>query len=467
MQIEKRSGADERTILISMILDRVVLSRVNEKWGHDGLFSGQWANLVGGWCVSYFRKFDDVPGKRIQGQYDRWASKDSVDENIATTIGNFLAFLSDESEATERPASDYVLDVASLHFNKVRLRKLIKSVEAELDADEIPAALRMAEEFGKVELASADGVHPFLDRSVVAAAFAEPEENLIKYDGALGKFFDGVFTRNALVSFMAPEKRGKTWWLLDVAYRAMVQRKRVAFFEIGDMSEGQLVRRWYCRTAKLPRKVGAFKIPTSLSKKGKEDLIVEYDEREFDRCLNEEDAWESLERLIQHKIKSKEPYLKLSTHAAGTVNVNGIKSILDTWKHGGWIPDVIVIDYADLLTAQPGSGEKSRDQIDRTWKDLRGLSQTQHCLVLTATQAKAESYSAELLTMAHFSEDKRKLAHVNCMIGINATEAEKAKQVQRLNFIAFREEEYSIAYQVYVGNCFKLGHPSVVSAFRE
>ena len=50
------------------------------------------------------------------------------------------------------------------------------------------------------------------------------------------------------------EKRGKTFWLIDMAWRGMLQRKKVAFFATGDMSQRQMMRRFIARAAKRPFK---------------------------------------------------------------------------------------------------------------------------------------------------------------------------------------------------------------------
>ena len=82
--------------------------------------------------------------------------------------------------------------------------------------------------------------------------------------------------------------------------------------------------------------------------------------------------------------------------------------------------DVVVVDYADILRPPPGRMEP-RDQANEVWKQLRALSSALHCLVVTATQANRAGYDRELLGMTNISEDKRKLAHANGVIGINMT----------------------------------------------
>jgi hypothetical protein len=93
------------------------------------------------------------------------------------------------------------------------------------------------------------------------------------------------------------------------------------------------------------------------------------------------------------------------------------------------------------------------------------MSQEFHNLVVTATQANAKSFTAEILNMEHFSEDNRKFAHVTGMVGINQTNDEKKEQLQSLNWLVLREDEFDITKTVYAANCLAIANPAVKSIF--
>jgi len=77
----------------------------------------------------------------------------------------------------------------------------------------------------------------------VERAFSETKQNVLTYPGALGQMWNEHLVRGGFVSFLAPEKRGKTFWLLELSLRAIRQRANVAFFEAGDMTESQILKR--------------------------------------------------------------------------------------------------------------------------------------------------------------------------------------------------------------------------------
>lgn len=463
MQIQKRDGKVARQILTAMIVDQTVLSHIAAVWDKQ-LFKSQWCNLVGEWCVSYFQKYGKPPGKAIESRFEAWSSK-RRDEDTTKIVERFLSGLSDEYESYAREINaQYIIDQAAEHFNEVRAKRLVEEVSDDLEEGNGLKALERIAKFGHVSVGTVNGIDVLRDQEAMRMAFEHESEILIEYPGALGGFFADAFSRDSFISFMGPEKRGKTWWLIDVAWRAMLQRRRVAFFSVGDMSQGQMMRRFQARAAKRPLRAKVVKYPREINHEpGAPFAIVEQMDKEFDKALSWQEGNAAFERVIS-KTKTKSTLLRLACYPNSSVNVAGLSSILTVWENSGWVPDVIVIDYADILQ-NPAGYTESRDATNATWKHLRRLSQERHCCVVTATQANAASYRAQTIDMANFSEDKRKLAHVTGMIGINSSVEEKAVGLQRLNWIVLRESEFNTERCIHVAGCFDVGNPAVHSIF--
>lgn len=124
----------------------------------------------------------------------------------------------------------------------------------------------------------------------------------------------------------------------------------------------------------------------------------------------------------------------------------------------------VIVDYADIMAAADTKFEK-RDQVNQTWIRLRALSQRNRCLVLTATQIKAEGFDAWLLGREHFSEDNRKYNHVTGMVGINQTDKEKENGIYRLNWILGRQLKFAEKKCVWTAGCLATGEPFLLSSF--
>ena len=437
MLVEKRSGRDERRILTGMIVDDMVLGRIAGKWERD-LFRSKWANLVGGWCVKFHRQYGKAPRKAIEGLFETWAEQDK-DRDTVKLVEKFLGGLSNEYRSLSKDSnSEFVIDTASKYFGKVRLEKLAERVQAGLDSGDLEAAQEVVDGYGRVNLSAADGIDVLLDKEALRQAFTKKGDPLIRWPGALGKFFGSRFERDGFISFMGPEKRGKSFWLLETAWRAMLQRRKVAFFEVGDMSQDQVLLRLASRWTGEPVEAGTIMYPVSLRIRKDSGARVRRKKKIFKKGLSWQKAYRVANEIIRTKLKTKESLLRLVCAPNDSIGVADIKSQVERWIVEGWIPDIIVIDYADLLAAPQGIKEL-RDQINKNWKGLRALSQEFHCLVVTASQSDTASYKARTMGRWNFSDDKRKLAHVTGMIGLNATEEEEDQGLIRLNWVVRRE----------------------------
>lgn len=467
MKIDRRDGSVERQILIGMVVDPQVLSRVASKWNKEGLFRSKWCNLVGSWCVRYFNKYEKPPRKNLEGMFENWAGK-SKDKETVQLVEKFLENISGEYAALKQSLNaQFVIDSAAEHFRQVQLRRLADGLTDDLDDGNATLALSKVTSFDNLEMGVGAGIDVLQDKMAIQQAFEQKKEPLIVYPKGAGKFFGDSLERDGFISFFAPEKRGKTFWLLDMAWRGLLQRRRVAFFQTGDLSQGQMMLRFMARAANRPLRAEEIQVPLSMSRIENERAVsVEHKRVNFKNELSWQEAYKMCNETLLAKVRSKESLLRLSCHPNSTLSVPGIHSILKDWDRQGWSPDIIVIDYADIMLHNIlGGGADSRDQINSTWKALRGLSQSRHCLVVTASQTDAASYNAWVITRSHFSEDKRKLAHLTGCIGINQSAEEKEIGVSRLNWVVRREGHYSENVCCYFAGCLAVANPAIRSLF--
>jgi hypothetical protein len=245
----------------------------------------------------------------------------------------------------------------------------------------------------------------------------------------------------------------------------MNQRRKVAFFAVGDMGQDEMIQRLMIRSTRHPEKACSVEVPISIESNDGAPSI-ETKTKKFISDLNWQKSWISCKKTMTQRVRSKESFFRLSVHPSDSISVDGITSIVKGWSRDGWVPDVIVIDYADILLPPTGSIKfDSRHQIDSTWKRLRSLSNSLNCLVVTATQSDAASYDVKTISKRNFSEDKRKLAHVNGMIGINQTSEEEDIGVFRLNWVVARRGKNKSNRCVYTAGCLDLGNPAVLSCW--
>ncbi len=488
----------ERQIIIGCIVSTEFLQQVRPTW-ETKLLKSVSAQRLSVWAIDYFDQYHKAPGLDIETIYFEKLREGHIDKDLAESIEDDLRDLSEEYE--ESFNLQYTLDSADKYLKERHLELHLEKVQELKDSGETEEAQALAVSYRGITASLVNEID-LSDTKVllkVDIAFSDTQKPIIAYPGVLGEFWNDQLVRGGFISFMAREKLGKSFMLLDIAIRSTRQRSKVAFFQAGDMTENQQIKRicsYLARKPILEKYCGEVFLPvvdcirnqmdlcdkeirqcdfgpfagekdwneTNIRKKlTRERLIKAFiEEPDYAPCRNcrefRQRQWGVpwVERKVikypvdvnEAKVKwgdffiKKKRRFRLSTHSNGTLSVVMIGSILQRWERDiGFIPDVIVIDYADLLTTKE---KEFRHQQNQIWMDLRALSQDQNCLLVTATQTDAASYEQETLSRKNFSEDKRKYAHVTAMYGLNQDPKEREKKlgVMRINEIVVREGEF-------------------------
>lgn len=461
MQVERRENTGPRQVLIGMVVSRAVLGPIAARW-EEGLFGSRWENLLAGWCVKHYRRYNKPPGKDIEEYFDRWAER-NADRDVIEAMSSFLSGLSQEyAELKKRANPEYLLDVANRLFRRTKQDDLRNKLEATLERGDIEAGDELIAGYRRVEVGVGTGVSPLSDKEAIISAFEGQGETLVEYDGALKDFFKGMLVRDALVAFMGKEKVGKSFWLMDLVYRAVTQKHNVAYLEVGDMTQGQVLRRFASRVIGEPVKEDTtVRMPVTME--GGNPPEVQRSVTHYAIGMHPEDAHKALFKLGEEVGHDR---LRLSCHLNQSITVAGLEAVVEGWvRNDNWVPDVIVLDYADILAPPVGYQDNPIEAINQTWMGLRRMNQRYHCCLVTATQIKAAGYNARTLSRKDFGGNHLKLAHVTGMVGINRTDAEKRDELYRLNWVVGRDLDFPEDQCVWTASCLAVGQPAVLSLF--
>ncbi len=504
----------ERKILIGLIASDQYIRTIAPLWSIHYMQAAT-AKLLAGWCIDYFNKYNKSPYQDIESIFTE-KIKEGMDADDIDYIGEILESLSTEYSSTETNI-DYLIDQTKKYFTTQRLKQYAESILDRIDEGDIKAAENEATTYTVLE--TEDGissvVDPFTSAALIKAAFTEQNEVLIKFPKALGEFWNDQLVRGGFVAILGPEKSGKTMMLMEFAMRAMMTGNKVAFFQAGDMTENQQIRRMAIYLAKRSdreRYCGARYIPcvdcwlhqtdscenpdreqfgVGVFQEGMDQktvthkMLVEAAENmpEYLPCRNCKDirgavwlekhdpvkilTWKDAYKSMRDWRKKHNHQFKLATYPNETLTMHEINSLLNLWeRQEEFIPDVIIIDYADILAPDQDSTRlDGRAQINKIWQRLRKLSQEKQCLLITATQAAASSYGKETITLSDFSEDKRKYAHTTAVYSLNQTDEEKKIGIMRLGELVIRESEFDRTRQVKVLQCLQRGRPFIGSYF--
>jgi replicative DNA helicase len=445
-----------------------------------------YVKIVVRWCIEYYNQYKLAPQAHIQDIFTTEQTK--LKEEDATIISSFLERLSEQFEQEESLNVDYLLDKAFLYFKRKALELTAERITSNLELNNIEKAEEELKNFKSVSKEMSPFTDPMTEAAVkkYIANLQDRSNILFRLPGALGNMI-GDFKRDTLLGVLSPAKRGKTFWLLEIAIQAYLEGKKVLFVSL-EMSEDQILGRFYKRLTALGDTSKEYIYPAFDCKKNQDNTCRKKDrtckvgllvgdkkplQENFDfsksdyeiciACRGKKDFavgnWfttmkrdKSTTRILTRQIKALGKIYKdnfrLISYPSFSANVPKIKwHLADLEESFGFVPDVICIDYADIL-APEDTRQVGRERLDETWKMLKNLADTKHCLVATASQSNRGSFSKRSVTQVDIAEDIRKVAHVNYMISLNQTPEEKNESVIRVGLIAERDgmfDEYKHA----------------------
>lgn len=518
MKMRRVDNSVEKAITTGMVVSTQYLKDVRAIYAPD-LLAIPYARIVAQWCLDYYERYAEAPGRYI-GDIFESHRRNGLAADQAELIEDFLAGLSDEYEHAEAGKFNaaYLLDQTELRFEARNQELLIQDIKALHAKGDFRAAEELLTGYKRISRPTSDGCEPLSDMAVIQRAFDEDDSRILfRLPGALGELV-GPVEREDFIGILGPEKRGKSWRLLDIAIRALRVGCNVAYFDAGDMSEDQIVRRLHTRVSGLSPKYWGRSLRPIIDcahnqndrcrrrerkcRRGcTEERVDEAGRTVYKRLAfkdvlgyatctacakdnnpNEWQFWGSVwyeevdtERLSWQKAyelgkriadRSRKRF-KLSCHANSTLSVAGMRAQLDRWQsEDGFVADVVLADYFDIFDEEPGT--KSRDNQARLihdvrWRAGRRLTQEMHCALITATQADASSYDQKSLKLKNFSESKTKYAHVTKFWALNQTADEKRDGIMRMATLIAREDNFDIIREVAIGQDLRHGQPYLFS----
>ena len=454
-------------------------------------FTIPYIQTIVNWVIDYYDMYEIAPKLDIKPIFEKEQIR--LEEKEVELIERILLNVSEIYETNEVLNLDYVKNRALEYFRKRELEITSGNAKHYLEQDDIISAENELLKYKQVALATTQCIDVF-NEEIIIEAFKETEESLLHIPGYLGMFL-GPLQRGWLVGLEGGYKKGKTWWLLEYAVCALMDGLNVAFFSL-EMSKNEIIKRLYHRLLGMPKEDGDYLFPVfdcqynqdgSCVRPERESPISLLDEDgekpEFNDAPNyrpctycRNDGTDTFKTAIwyENKICSKltatkavnranaftriyGKKFKLKAYPRFSANVRDIKHDLDILESADdFIPDVIIIDYADILKPE-SSNNAGVQKEDETWIALAQCAGERNSLVITPTQISKSGQDAETIQIQHTARWSGKLGHVDMMIGINQTDEEKTTGVQRINVILHRHNDFDPNAQCIILQNFSIG----------
>ena len=478
IKIERRpiDNTAEEQITTAMIMSTKFLTEVTPLFNPE-FMRNSFAKIICFWCVDYFKKYNKAPEAHIKDIY-LIESESGMSKEDKEIIGNFLTKLSSQFSEGQGVNSDYLRDIAFVYFRKRELQIRTERATRYLEVDKVEEAEDEFSKYKKFAYQTSGWFNP-LDSKEVLEVFDDNENENFLLPGALGKIV-GPIERGWFVAVLAPFKRGKSFYLQEMAIRAIFQRLRVVFISL-EMKEKNIKERLYKRLTGFGSKTGEdmFLFPVfdcEHNQKGdcireertnritlinpgetKPEYDIDSPYRPCTYCRGhmlrdyKVTTWyETLEvpkfdlRGTRKKIQAIEMMygdnLRVMCYPRFLAGISDIRRDMFTLEQTeGFIPDVIIVDYADIL--KPDTSGDKRNQIDDIWKNLASMAAERNAIVFTASQGTRGSIYKSDMSQDDLAEWIGKLAHVDIFLGLNQSPDEKHSKVIRTNLLVHRHKE--------------------------
>ncbi len=239
--------------------------------------------------------------------------------------------------------------------------------------------------------------------------------------------------RGRLHCLMASSGRGKSHYLCHLARNAAKRGYKVAYLSF-EMDEPEVMQRLY---------QGAFGIAEAgkvesvlklrVTKDGQYDGMSRVVFEDGPRpTLADDSARDRLEKNVE-KAKGWLSNIRVKAFPQNSMTTERLKGYLDsTSMHSGFVPDILILDYADLFKKR---ADDIRGSLRLIYEDLKGLAQERNMAVATVTQSNRTGVNSKVITEDQIGEDFSKVQTADSLLTLAASDEESAVGFARI-FVA-------------------------------
>jgi len=522
-KIEKIDSSVERRILIASIVSDSYCSLVfRNRKQISALLPSESSRRVFDWALKFYDDYGCAVRGSLRNVFDD-ESKEMANE-LSDDIEDILIGIS-KQYSDEDFNHEYEFEQTRKYVDERHLESTLKETQALLDLGRVEEAQEMKIGFQPIDWN--DGgreFDAFKDVNLMDKAINETVVPLLNLKGGLGQLLNKEITRDSYTCFIAAEKSGKSWLLMEIFMRAIDAGLQIAWFGAGDQTDTQMTQRFlqmaskqpidkdYCGTRLIPKLDCARNQDGSCSHSCSESIFIEdgetgeterlvYEDLEEDyttctACIDDkklserigkgfkgaiwyepkvfgkefcdeivgldvEDAQKAVRKMLR---RSKKSQYRQYDYATGTLTIHEMDRVLiEDKKKTGFHPDIILCDYSDILDKEPGvSGDSERMVYDARYRAGRRLAQDWNAAHITASQGNAVSYKKLALTRGSFNGDKRLLSHATCVGSINKSAVDNDVGCARVGKILSRNSPPTQSQAVLLQD-FASGQPIIDS----
>ena len=171
----------------------------------------------------------------------------------------------------------------------------------------------------------------------------------------------------------------------------------------------------------------------------------------YDSCITGIPLDELMDRKeeIREMINDFDGTLIVKEYPTKTATTNTIRAHLEKLKQQGIVPDMIIVDYADLLRTVSARSEK-REELESIYEELRSIMMEHNVVGWTASQTNRTGLQSEIITMQSISEAFNKCFVADFIFSVSRTADDKQTNGGRIYIAKNRNGPDGLVYSIFM-----------------
>ena len=215
----------------------------------------------------------------------------------------------------------------------------------------------------------------------------------------INELTDGGLGKGELAVFVAPAGIGKSWGLINIGANAIKKGMTVLHYTL-ELNEAYVGLRY-------------------------DSVITGIANQNLKHYQNQ----------VKDDLEKLEGELIIKHYPTKSVSVMGLRSHIEKCIMNDKKPDVVIVDYADLLR---GHGQEKRHELEGIYEDLRGMAGEYEIPVWTASQANRSALEEDVIDASKVSESYGKVMVADFIISLSRKVADKLAGTGRWHVIKNR-----------------------------
>jgi hypothetical protein len=378
-------------IISSLLTDKAFLQQVSDILLPE-FFESESNQWIVETTIKYFQDYATAP------TLDVFKIKvQDIDRDVLKTA--IIESLKDSYKFLESQDLDFVKE-ETVNFckNQCVKRAILDSVDLlkRGDYDAIKATIDMAMKAG----ADKEVGHMYNDS--VADRYKDNVRSTIPTPWPIiNDLADGGFGKGELVVFVAPAGIGKSWGLINVGANAVKAGLNVVHYTL-ELNEGYVGQRY----------------DAVLTGIANQNLKYNIDE-------------------VQNTVGKLKGNLVIKYYPTKTASCSTIRAHIEKMILVGTKPDLVIVDYADLLRGSVARKEM-RHELESIYEDLRGIAGEYEVPLFTASQANRSALEDDIIEAGKISESYSKVMIADFVLSLSRKVTDKIAGTGRWHIIKNR-----------------------------